>query len=98
MATKQLGFKNLPAVTVLPTPSAELEGVLVKLASDKKPYYCNGSSWVDLSATGAGGGGSQQVFVQATAPAASPGVPYLWFQTGMGDDGTGFTLWIGDGL
>lgn len=42
------------------------------------------------------GGGAQQVFVQDAAPSVTAGVPYLWFQTGLGD-GSGLTLWIDDG-
>lgn len=41
-------------------------------------------------------GGTQQVFVQSSAPAVAPGVPYIWWQTGLGD-GNDITLWIEDG-
>ena len=35
-----------------------------------------------------------EIYVQAEPPEfTSPG---LWFQTGLGEDGTGFTLWIED--
>ena len=43
-------------------------------------------------------GGAQQVFVQPAAPAVAPGVPYLWWQTGLGDAGNDMTLWVEDGL
>ena len=43
-----------------------------------------------------GSGGAQQVFVQGSAPAVAAGVPYLWFQTGLGDGGD-MTLWVEDG-
>jgi len=56
MALKTLGFRSLPKVTALPTPVAGLEGVTAELSSDKKPYYCDGATWVDLSATGSGAG------------------------------------------
>lgn len=52
---------------------------------------------VTVTVTASGGGGAQQCFVQPTAPEVAPGVPYLWVQTGLGSDGSGFTLWIGDG-
>ena len=46
---------------------------------------------------GGGGGGTQQVLVQANAPTVDAGVPYLWFQTGLGG-GDAMTLWVEDGL
>lgn len=39
--------------------------------------------------------GDTPVFIQALAPVASGA--YLWMQTGLGD-GSGFTLWMEDGL
>ena len=92
---KDLGYRNAVAVSSLPTASAALAGVIVRLTSDDKPYWCNGTSWVDLTAAGAGG--TQEVFVQPTAPTPT-GSPYLWIQTGLGADGTGFTFWVEDGL
>lgn len=41
------------------------------------------------------GAGAQQVFVQDTAPTFSN--VGIWVQTGLGDDGTGFTFWFEDG-
>lgn len=38
--------------------------------------------------------GVQQIYVQATQP-ADPGIPYLWWQVGLGPEGEDFTLWIG---
>ncbi len=35
--------------------------------------------------------------VSQTRPEGGPG-PFLWVQTGMGEDRTGFTFWIEDGL
>lgn len=95
MATKSLSGTLALAVTELPTPTAALAGLTVRLASDNKPYWCNGTTWVDLTAAGAGG--TQEVFVQPTAPTPT-GSPYLWIQTGLGADGTGFTFWVEDGL
>lgn len=52
---KTVSYKSLPRVAALPSATG-LEGVTVELTSDKKPYYCDGVSWVDLSATGGGAG------------------------------------------
>jgi hypothetical protein len=92
---KTVSFKQLPVVDILPAASG-LEGVIVELSTDKKPYYSNGSSWIDMSA--AATAGAQQVFVQPGAPSVAPGVPYLWFQTGLGTGGNDMTLWVEDGL
>lgn len=92
---KDLAYRVVPVVTALPAPTATLAGVIVRLSSDNKPYWCNGTTWVDLTAAGAGG--TQEVFVQPTAPTPT-GSPYLWIQTGLGADGTGFTFWVEDGL
>lgn len=46
---KTLGYKQALKVSTLPTPSVALEGVLVILSSDGKPYWCDGSTWVDLT-------------------------------------------------
>lgn len=54
---QQLSAVKQLAVAALPTPSAAWQGVVVRLTTDNKPYWCDGSSWVDLSATGAGGTG-----------------------------------------
>jgi len=37
------------AVTSLPTPSSELAGAVVRLTTNNRPYWCNGSAWVDMS-------------------------------------------------
>ena len=47
-------------------------------------------------ALGGGGSGVQRVFAQAEQPTVAPGVPYIWFQTGLGD-GNDMTMWIEDG-
>ncbi len=36
------------------------------------------------------------LYVQHDAPASTEG-PFLWLQTGLGDDGAGITLWVEDG-
>lgn len=51
---KTLSYSSLLKVSALPTPSSILEGVIVQLSTDNKPYYCDGSTWTDLTATGGG--------------------------------------------
>ena len=36
----------------LPTATSAMAGSLVLLTTDGKPYWCNGTAWVDLSSTG----------------------------------------------
>ncbi|MFC7422067.1 hypothetical protein ACFQNF_19595 [Iodobacter arcticus] len=50
---KDLSYRAAPLLSTLPviTASAELGGVTVRLMTDNKPYWCNGSVWIDLSAT-----------------------------------------------
>lgn len=50
-----LAYRKLPRVTALPTPVVGLAGGTVRLSTDDKPYYCDGTQWSDLTATGAGG-------------------------------------------
>ena len=52
---KDLAYRTVPVVTSLPAPSVSLAGVIARLASDNKPYWCDGAQWVDLSASGGGG-------------------------------------------
>lgn len=42
------------------------------------------------------GSASGNVFVQPDAPVSAP-PSYMWLQTGLGEDGTGMTLWVEDG-
>ncbi len=53
---KELGYRNAVAVSSLPTASTALAGVTVRLTTNNKPYWCDGTQWVDLTATGSGGG------------------------------------------
>ena len=53
---KTLSYRSLPKIGTLPTASSGLEGVITEQTSDKKPYYCDGATWVDLSASGSGSG------------------------------------------
>lgn len=68
---KTLSYKKLPVVASLPTPIAGLEGVLVELSGDKKPYYCDGASWVHVGLA---------ISVGTTAP-SSPSVGDMWVDT-----------------
>lgn len=52
---KELSYRAVVTVPSLPTPTTALAGVTVHLSTDNKPYWCNGTSWVDLSQIGAGG-------------------------------------------
>jgi hypothetical protein len=45
----------------------------------------------------AGPAGPQNLVVAATQPTFGTGQAGLWVQTGLGVDGSGFTLWIEDG-
>lgn len=38
------------------------------------------------------------VYISNSAPSVSPGIPYLWVQTGLNTDGKGITFWVEDGL
>lgn len=52
---RDLSFRAVPVVSVLPTASAAMLGVLVCLSTDGKPYWCDGAAWVDVTLTGSGG-------------------------------------------
>lgn len=67
---RSLGFDQVTAVGVLPPASTALAGVVVRLTSDGRPYWCNGSDWIDLG---------QRITVSTTAP-ASPAVHDLWLE------------------
>lgn len=74
---KTLGYRQLLKVTSLPTPSTALDGVMVELSTDSKPYYCNGSTWVDLtltSGTTPGGSTGQIQYNNASAFAGATNV------------------------
>ena len=49
---KDLAYRTVPVVTVLPAPSASLAGVIARLASDNRPYWCDGTAWVDMTLLG----------------------------------------------
>lgn len=49
---KDLSLRAVPVVTVLPAASAASAGALVRLATDGKPYWCDGTNWIDLTLPG----------------------------------------------
>lgn len=53
---QELGFRNATVVAALPTATTALAGVIVRLDSDDKPYWCDGTQWIDLTATGSSTG------------------------------------------
>lgn len=46
---KDLSFRQAPVVVALPVASAALAGVIVRLSTDGKPYWCDGATWIDLT-------------------------------------------------
>jgi len=45
---KDLSYRVVPVVAVLPAASTNLAGVIVRLASDNRPYWCDGTTWFDV--------------------------------------------------
>lgn len=46
---RDLSFRIGPVVAGLPAASVALAGVVVRLATDNRPYWCDGTAWFDLS-------------------------------------------------
>jgi hypothetical protein len=46
---KDLSYRVVPVVAALPAASSTLAGVIVRLSTDNKPYWCDGTAWVDLT-------------------------------------------------
>ena len=73
---RDLGFRHLPEVATLPAASSDLKGVIALLTTDNKPYFCDGSQWVDLT----GGSKKSTIWIPASAmlarvtSGAAPGV------------------------
>lgn len=86
---KDLAYRAVPVVTVLPAPSASLAGVIARLATDNKPYWCDGTQWVDLSASG---GGALSSATGALAADVSLTTSNQWY------DGPGVSLAAGTWL
>lgn len=49
---KDLSYRSAPVVSALPAASAALAGVTARLSTDNKPYWCDGTSWIDLTLSG----------------------------------------------
>lgn len=49
---KDLAYRIAPVVSVLPAASVALAGVVVRLSTDNKPYWCDGTVWFDLTLSG----------------------------------------------
>ena len=93
---KDLAYRPNVPVGSLPTPTTALAGVIVRLTTDNKAYWCDGTQWVDLTAAG-DGGTAPRVYVQPTAPTVQANTPYIWIQTGLGPQGQDTAMWFEDG-
>ena len=49
---KDLAYRVAALVSALPAASAQLAGVVVRLSTDNKPYWCDGTLWWDLAQPG----------------------------------------------
>jgi len=49
---KDLAYRAAPVVSVLPAASVTLAGVIARLSTDNKPYWCDGTTWVDMTLLG----------------------------------------------
>ena len=49
---KDLAYRAAPVVSALPAASAALAGVIARLSNDNKPYWCDGTAWVDMTLLG----------------------------------------------
>ena len=49
---KDLAYRAAPVVSALPAASASLAGVIARLSTDNKPYWCDGTAWVDMTLLG----------------------------------------------
>lgn len=47
---KDFAYRVVPVVSVLPAASAALAGVVVRLSTDNRAYWCDGTVWLDLTA------------------------------------------------
>lgn len=79
---KDLAARNALAVTSLPTATEALAGVTVRLTSDNKPYWCDGSSWVDLTLTGSGAPGGASDSMQYNAGGSFSGAANVYVGDG----------------
>jgi hypothetical protein len=47
---RDFALRMAPLVTALPAPTSAIAGSVVRLASDNKPYWCDGTAWLALTA------------------------------------------------
>lgn len=70
--------------------------VIVNSQRDVITVPGNLTSTVVVNAGAQGPPGPGNLFISDTAPSAAP-VKYMWVQTGLGDTGDDWTIWIEDG-
>lgn len=79
-------------------PSNPNPGDRWRVPSTGKKYEwyvdANSAQWIEDTSTVITGP-SIQTYIQETKPNVEG--PFVWFQSGLGEDGSGFTLWIDDG-
>jgi hypothetical protein len=63
---KQLAAQTVAVVSALPSASSALAGAILRLSTNNKAYWCDGSAWVALDIT-----------VSASAP-SNPQTNDLW--------------------
>jgi hypothetical protein len=49
---RDLAYRIAPVVSALPAASVAIAGVVVRLFTDNKPYWCDGTAWFDLTQPG----------------------------------------------
>ena len=49
---RDLAYRIAPVVAALPAASVAIAGVVVRLSTDNKPYWCDGTAWFDLTQPG----------------------------------------------
>ena len=84
---------NLAIVEGAITPDPGAIGVRIWSTTANKALVWNGVVWAAVDSNG-----TSNVIISTGAPVASPGVPKLWIQTGLGPLSKDVTFWIEDGL
>lgn len=49
---RDLAYRIAPVVSALPAASVAIAGVVARLSTDNKPYWCDGTAWFDLTQPG----------------------------------------------
>ena len=84
------GNNNITIGPLAPT-TADLGDLYFDNETTFNLYIYDGQQWISTDKD------EREVYIQRNIPDTNPLKPYLWVQTGMGDDGYGFTLWFNDG-